>query len=295
MKNGSPISLDSPNALKSYLLATRPKTWSASLSPVLIGAVIAAREVPIQWGIFLLTMLFCLLIQIGTNYANDYFDFVNGADTSERKGPKRTVQQGWIAPRSMLIATGFVFGAALLIALPLMMKTGLWSFVVAALCVLLGTLYTGGPKPLGYLGLGEVLVLIFFGPVACLGTYFLQTGEVTSAAFLASLAPGLLSSAIILANNLRDERTDRIANKKTLVVRFGASFGQWLYVSFIVGAFLVPLLLVTAHQFPYKLLAALFVLVLAPIRKVFQSQEALQETSLLLLAYTVAFCTLILW
>src|SRR4029077_8495079 len=111
------------------------------------------------------------------NFANDYFDFINGADTSERIGPKRAVSAGWIDPGTMLIAALFTFALALCLALPLMLKIGLWSFAVAALCVLCGILYTGGPKPLGYLGLGEILVLIFYGPVAVMGTYFLQTGE----------------------------------------------------------------------------------------------------------------------
>lgn len=293
MKNGNPISLDSQNALRTYLksffLAARPKTLTAGLCPVLIGGALAARVAPIAWGAFVLTALFSLFIQIGTNYANDYFDFMKGADTAERKGPKRAVSQGWISPRSMKIATGLAFAAAFAVALPLMVRTGLWSFGLAALCILFGVIYTGGPKPLGYAGLGELLVLIFFGPVAVMGTYFLQTGTLDWAVFIASLAPGFLSSAILMANNLRDERTDRIASKKTLVVRFGSSFGRWTYFAFILGAFLVPVFLVAAHL-PIKLLAASFVLFFAPIRKVFLSIEALQETSLLLLAYTLLFC-----
>ena len=193
----------------------------------------------------------------------------------------------------MILASAIAFVAALFFALPLMIDVGLWSFALAAVCVLFGVLYTGGPKPLGYAGLGELLVLFFFGPVAVMGAYFLQTKEISGSIFIASLAPGFLSAAILMANNLRDEKTDRNANKKTLVVRFGAPFGQWTYVFFITGAFFIPICL-TFAQFPNKLLCASLVLLLAPIKKVFRSVEVLQETSLLLLLYTLAFCAL-LW
>ncbi len=165
-------------SLKAFFLGARPRTWSASLSPVLIGACLAAREAPIDIPILFLTLLFSLLIQIGTNYANDYFDFVKNADTSARIGPKRAVQQGWVSPRAMLLAAILAFACAFLFAIPLMIAAGLWSFPIAALCILLGILYTGGPKPLGYLGLGELLVFFFFGPFASAGAYFQQTGAV---------------------------------------------------------------------------------------------------------------------
>jgi 1,4-dihydroxy-2-naphthoate polyprenyltransferase len=287
-KSESPISPASPSALKTFFLASRPKTWSAGISPVLIGGALAARHVPLSWDTFLLTLFFSLFIQIGTNFANDYFDFLKGADTSERKGPKRAVSAGWIAPKAMLRAALFTFALALFVALPLVLGVGLWSFGLAALCVLFGILYTGGPKPLGYAGLGEILVLIFYGPVAVMGTYFLQTGEIDRSSFLASLAPGFLSAAILMANNLRDVETDRIANKKTLVVRFGTNFGKGLYTALIFCAFLVPLLL-SVLGFPASIAAASFVLLFAPFRKIFNSQEALQETSLTLLAYTLVF------
>jgi len=239
-----------------------------------------------------LTFLFALFIQIGTNYANDYFDFVKGADTAERKGPKRAVQQGWVAPHQMLFAALLIFAAAFTVAVPLMIAAGLWSVPLAALCILFGILYTGGPKPLGYAGFGEILVFLFFGPIATIGTYFLQTRSAPLELFLASLAPGALSSAILLANNLRDERTDWTAGKKTLVVRFGAKAGQWIYVGLLALACSVPILL-AASYFPPKLAAASLPFLFAPFRKVFTSVEALQQTSLLLLLYSILFCALI--
>lgn len=297
MKNASPITPASPSALKAYFLASRPKTWIASLSPVFIGTVMA---VEINLSTFILTMLFSLFIQIGTNYANDYFDFINGADTQLRNGPKRATQQGWVSPRSMWIAALSIFGCALLAAIPLMMIAGLWSLFLAISCVAFGILYTGGPKPLGYLGLGEVLVFIFFGPVATCGTYFLQTGVVNTPIFIASLAPGLLSCSILIANNLRDEKSDRVAGKQTLIVRFGRTFGVWEYTLSILLAATIPLILVFGFQAPRILIASSFVFIVAipPIQKVFSFRDpleligVLQVSAFILILYTAVFCAL---
>jgi 1,4-dihydroxy-2-naphthoate octaprenyltransferase len=299
MKNESQTTHASPSALKAFFLASRPKTWIASLSPVCIGSVIA-RDIHIP--ILILTLLFSLFIQIGTNFANDYFDFVNGADTVSRNGPKRATQQGWISPPSMLMATFLIFGTALLIAVPLMVLAGLWSLLLAATCVAFGLLYTGGPKPLGYLGLGELLVFIFFGPVATCGAYFLQTGTVDLAILIASLAPGLLSCAILIANNLRDEKTDKLAGKFTLIVRFGRTFGSWEYTLSILAAALIPILLVYFYNAPMKLLVASLILPLSlpSIRKAFTFRDPLEiipilpATALLLFLYTILFCTALL-
>ncbi len=295
MKSASPITPASPNALKAYFLASRPKTWIASLSPVCIGTAMAPH---IHFSIFFLALLFSLLIQIGTNFANDYFDFINGADSKLRNGPKRATQEGWIAPQSMWMALLFVFGCALVIAIPLMTIAGLWSFFLALACVAFGILYTGGPKPLGYLGLGEGLVFIFFGPIATCGAYFLQTGMMGMPIFIASLAPGLLSCSILIANNLRDEKSDSAANKRTLVVRFGRTFGCWEYTFAIVIAAAIPWILVFFYDaVPYLLSASLiFFLALPSIRKVFRFRDplelisVLQTSAFLLFLYTAIFC-----
>lgn len=294
-KSESPISHASPSALKAYFLASRPKTWIASISPVLIGTALSEK---LDGTIFLLTLLFSLFIQIGTNYANDYFDFVKGADSKLRNGPKRATQEGWIAPKQMYKATLFVFGLALIAAFPLMIQVGLWSFFLASLCVAFGILYTGGPKPLGYLGMGEILVALFFGPVATCGTYFLQMGQVTLPVFIASLAPGLLSCSILVANNLRDEKSDRVAHKKTLIVRFGKTFGSWEYTLTILVAGAVPLLL--TFFLPARIaFAALIVPVAYPwIKKTFRFKDplelvsVLQGSAFLLFLYTLLFCVL---
>ncbi len=294
-KNASPISSASPSALKALLLASRPKTWIASLSPVCIGASLAPH---LHERLFVLTLLFSLFIQIGTNFANDYFDFVNGADTKLRKGPKRATMEGWISPRSMWIATLSAFSLAFLVAIPLMQIAGLWSLFLAAACVAFGILYTGGPKPLGYIGLGELLVFPFFGPVATCGTYFLQTGTMSWGIFLAGFAPGFLSCAILIANNLRDEKSDRVTGKKTLIVRWGHRFGAWEYTLSLLFSFLIPLILVFGFGFPRQLLFAslVFVIAIPSIKKAFLCHDpselmpVLPQTAFLLILYTAVFC-----
>ncbi len=287
LKSAHPISNDSPGALKAYFLASRPKTWVASLSPVIMGAALASKIDPL---IFTLTLLFSLLIQIGTNYANDYFDFINGADSHLRNGPKRATLEGWISPQSMKRATSIVFLAALLVALPLMISCGLWSFFLALLCISFGILYTGGPKPLGYLGLGELLVFIFFGPVATCGAYFLQTHQLNLSAFIASLSAGLFSCALLTANNLRDEKSDLLAKKMTLIARLGRKFGQFEYVFCLLFAQLIPLFF-----FCFPLLCLTLPLSLMPVRKVFTFRDplelisVLQSSSFLFFLYTAIF------
>ena len=305
LKSENQSSPASPNALKwaapkAWLLAARPKTWIASLSPVLIGTCMAAQNQPIRSSLFILTLLFSLLIQIGTNFANDYFDFLKGADTSERIGPKRAVQQGWISPFSMLIATLFTFAIAFFLAIPLMALAGWWSLSIAIAAVLFGILYTGGPIPLGYLGLGEILVFVFFGPVAVCGSYFLQTASLNSAVFLSSLAPGLLSCSLLIANNLRDIETDRRADKKTLAVRFGRTFGSWEYGAALFGSAMTPILLVLFYQAPWGVLVASLILPLSSpyLKRAFHFQNplelipVLQGSALLHLFYTISFCLL---
>jgi 1,4-dihydroxy-2-naphthoate octaprenyltransferase len=287
MKNDLPISQNSPNGLEKWFFAARPKTWIAGVSPVLIGASMAPL---ISWGVLFLTLLFSLLIQIGTNFANDYFDFMKGADTEERKGPKRAVQQGWISPSSMKRGTFLIFIFAFLTAIPLMAIAGLWSLPLAILSIGFGLLYTGGPKPLGYLGLGEIFVFFFFGPVATCGTYFLQTNLLCEEVLLASIAPGLFSCALLIANNLRDEETDRKANKKTLVVRFGSLFGKIEYAFAIGLPLFVPLILVLFYKAPINLLGPFF---LFPI--LFKSEISLSKTSLLFFSYTLLFVLSFIW
>lgn len=290
--------------LKALLLASRPRTWIASLSPVLLGTAFAAKEQPIDLFLFSLTAFFSLLIQIGTNFANDYFDFIKGADTAARKGPPRATQQGWISPLAMLRATFIIFSIAFAIAIPLMIRAGWqWSLPLAILSILFGILYTGGPKPLGYMGLGELLVLIFFGPIATCGTYFLQTLSMHPLVFFGGLAPGFLSCSLLIANNLRDEESDRVAKKQTLVVRWGTRWGQWEYLFSLVAASSIPLILVFFYTAPKSLLSAslIFPLSFPLVKKAFFFKDPLELISVLqgsaglLFLYTAFFCIALLW
>ena len=280
---------DSPSALKSFILASRPKTLIAGASPVIIGAALAALAAPLSMPLFLASFLFSIFIQIGTNYANDYFDSVNGADTEKRIGPPRAVAKGWLTPNAMRNGAFLSFFGAFCFSLPLLLATGPWALFFVFTSIAFGILYTGGPKPLGYLGLGDLLVLIYFGPVAVLGTYFVQQHAVSWNLFLLSLSPGLLSVAILTANNLRDEETDRAANKNTLVVRFGRKFGALEYTACILLAAFLPVY--SGFFFPMLILP-----IAAPlIQKVFVFQSAeeivplLPKTAMVLLFYTFFF------
>ena len=259
-----------------WIEGARPKTLIASLSPILIGSMIAFKQGVFHPLIFFLTVLFGLSIQIGTNFANDYFDFRKGADTEDRKGPRRLTQSGLVSPETMKKATAITFGIAALAALYLITQGGWVIGILAALSIVLGYLYTGGPFPLAYLGLGDLFVLIFFGPVAVAGTVYLQTHELSSIAILAGLAPGLISTAILTSNNMRDVKEDRIAGKKTLPVRFGLTFGRLEYALCLVIAGMIPIALVmmTGKHFA-SLLATLTLVPAVPLIK-----SALRETKL---------------
>ena len=295
MKSENPTSPAFPSGPKAYFLASRPRTWPLSLCPVCIGVSMAKG--PIDYWVFGLTLFFSLLIQIGTNFANDYFDFIKGADTSSRIGPSRATASGWIAPSDMWRGTIFIFLLAFLTAIPLMARAGLWSLPIAALCILFGILYTGGPKPLGYLGLGELLVMIFFGPVACAGAYYLQTFTLNLSVLIASLAPGLLSTSALIANNLRDYKNDAKAGKQTLIVRLGPLFGKWEYATSIVFAGVVPLILFIFCGAPAITLLPMIILIVAIplIQTAFRFEHpkelipVLQVSAMLLLLYTLLF------
>jgi 1,4-dihydroxy-2-naphthoate octaprenyltransferase len=274
------------NKIQVWTLASRPKTLTASLCPILIGSALAGSFNPF---IFAFTLLTALAIQIGTNLANDYFDFIKGADTAARKGPMRVTQAGLASPRAMKWAMCCAFGIAAISGLFLVYQGGLGLILLLAISILLGLLYTAGPYPLAYLGLGDLFVFFFFGPIATAGTAYLQTGLFDPAAALAGIGPGALSTAIICVNNLRDVNEDRAANKKTLIVRFGTRFGKLEYVAMIVVAALVPLFFFDSY--PRTLLASLIVIPAIPlIRTLGLISSHLAKTSLLLLVYTLLFC-----
>lgn len=192
-----------------------------------------------HWPSALCALAGAVLIQTGANYANDYLDFLRGADTPNRLGPRRATQAGLVSPAGMRHATILVFALACIPGAYIVYRGG-WPFVViGASSILFAVLYTAGPYPLGYIGLADVFVLVFFGPVALCGTYYLQTGRVTHEAWAAGLATGLLSTALLTVNNLRDIDEDRAAGKRTLAVRFGRGFARAEYAVCLIGAALV--------------------------------------------------------
>ena len=245
----------------------------------------------------LAALLGALLIQIGTNLSNDYFDFVKGADTEERLGPARATQAGWIRPEIILRSSLLVFAAAVIIGIFLVLRGG-WPIVLIGIAsVICGILYTGGPYPLAYLGLGEIFVVIFFGPVATLGTYYVQALEFSKEVFIAGLAPGLISTALIAVNNLRDIPTDIKARKRTLAVRFGYRFARIEYTLCILGGLFIPLFLVVMLKDHWFSLIASFAVIPAffPIKDVVSGisgemlNETLAKTGKVLLIFSILF------
>ena len=241
-----------------WLMAARPKTLPAAAAPVLLGTAMAYADGGFHAVSALCAFLGALLIQIGTNLANDYFDHAKGADTAVRLGPTRVTQAGLVAPGKVLAAAALAFALACAPGLYIVIRGG-WPFVVVGLAsIACGILYTAGPYPLGYLGLGDLLVLVFFGPVAVAGTYYVQALELSRPIVIAGFGPGLLSVAILTVNNLRDVDQDREAGKKTLPVRFGRTFAKAEYlVCFAIACLGVPLATGAANGRWWVLLAAL--------------------------------------
>lgn len=239
--------------------AARPHTLPAAVVPVVVGLALAARSGPIDRGVAFVTVLTAVLIQIGTNLANDYYDFVAGADTHERVGPRRVTQAGLVAPATVRAAAFGVLGLAALAGVGLVVVGGWPIALIGILSLLAAVAYTGGPFPLAYHGLGDVFVFAFFGVIAVNGTVFLQTGTITGLSLLVSLPVACLATAILVVNNLRDIATDARAGKRTLAVRIGAAATRAQYVVLVAAPFLLlpfimrevgPLALVVAGALP---------------------------------------------
>lgn len=244
-RSGNPTSGStpgSPSRAAAWLLATRPKTLPVGAAPVLLGSAFAHR-----YGVFdalpaLAALLGALLIQIGTNLANDYYDHRRGADSPQRLGPPRASASGLLAPRHVLLAALASFALASLAGLYLILHAG-WPILVIGLASLLsGYAYTGGPYPLAYHGWGDLFVLVFFGPVAVTGTYYVQAlaWPVPHGVLMSGLGLGALATAVLVVNNLRDIDTDRAAGKRTLAVRLGRRGTQIEYLALLALAYYVP-------------------------------------------------------
>lgn len=225
---------------KIWIQAARPQTLPAAFVPVLLGAVLAKHNDLLNWPITLVALLCAFLIQIGTNFANDYFDHKKGADTDERIGFERATASGHVTQQQMLTATILTMGLAFLCGLYIVWHTGWLVLVIGICCLIFGILYTGGPYPLGYNGLGDIFVFIFFGVIAVMVTYYVNALSWSLASFWVSLIPASLAVNILVVNNLRDIEQDAAANKKTLGVLFGENVLRWEYALMLLIAFAVP-------------------------------------------------------
>ena len=287
--------------LLAWWLACRPKTLSAAVVPVMVGSAVAFKLEGFQAGPALAALVGALLIQIGSNLANDVFDYEQGADTGARLGPLRVVQAGLLSPRAVRLGMLVVFGGALMVGTYLATIAGLPIVVIGLCSIAAAVLYTAGPFPLGYHGLGDVFVMVFFGLVAVCGTVYVQLLSVPELAVWCSLPVGSLATAILVVNNVRDRETDVLANKRTLAVRFGHKAGLWEYALLMSIAYLTPVLLLVTGQVSLWLLLPLASLPIAVrlVRRICCEAGAalngvLVGTAKLLLGYGVLF-SLSLW
>ena len=274
---------------RDWVAGARPRTLAAAVVPVVVGTAVAAADGSVIWWRSLYALIVALGIQIGTNYANDYADGVRGTD-AERLGPVRLVAAGIATPRSVKAASFCAFGVAGVAGLVLALVTTPWLLVVGAACFAAGWFYSAGPRPYGYAGFGEIFVFVFFGLVAVIGTAYLSLGRITALAVVAAVPVGLLATALLVVNNLRDIDTDRRAGKNTLAVRIGAVVTRWLYATCVMSAF--ALVVVIAFWRPVALVALLAVVPALPqVRRVLGGAEgrdlitALVGTGMLQLAF----------
>lgn len=260
------IKTNSPHA---WFLAARPKTLGAAFCPILIGGAFAIRADQFNAGIFLATLLCSMLLQVMANLINDYGDFLKGSDTKERLGPARAMQNGWLSEDVMRLGIVIVLMFSSLLGLMLVYQGGVWVFIIGLLSIFFCFWYSLGPKPLSRLGFSEIFIWIFFGPLAVMGSYFLQTLTLSKEVFIASLGPGFLAVALLMTNNLRDINEDRRHHKMTLAVRFGEKTSRILIRFFIIMAFAIPLpMLYFAYKFHWSLFFAYiaFALLLSKLR-----------------------------
>ncbi len=231
--------MSSPSGLRIWLMAARVRTLPAAVAPVLVGTALAGYAGVFHLLRFVAALVGALFIQVGTNLSNDYSDARRGADTEDRLGPVRVTAGGLVPPRRVLVATYISFGIAVLAGAYLIAVAGWELLLVGAASILAGVLYTGGPRPYGYEGLGEVFVFLFFGIVAVAGSFFVQVEYLNWEAFALAVPVGLIAAAILVVNNVRDIDTDRRAGKRTLAVRLGRERTRTMYAVIVYLAYLL--------------------------------------------------------
>jgi len=284
-------------------MAARLRTLPAAIAPVLVGTAVAyALEEIFRPGAFIAAMLGSILIQVGTNLSNDYSDARRGADAEDRLGPVRVTAGGLVPPKQVLMATYITFGLAALCGVYLVAVSGIELLFVGIASIAAGVLYTGGPKPYGYEGLGEIFVFLFFGIVAVAGSTFAQTESWPWQAFALAVPVGLLAAAILVVNNVRDMESDKRAGKRTLAVRLGRERGRMMYALMVYGAYLLaPLPWLLGSLSAWLLLSwltlPLAVKVVRTVRRHTDGptlNEALAQTGILQLAFCLLLCVGIL-
>lgn len=276
-------------------MAARLRTLPVGLAPVLVGTALAGAEDVFHPLRFVAAVLGALFIQVGANLSNDYSDARRGADTEDRLGPVRVTAGGLVPPRQVLIATYVTFALAIACGAYLIAVAGWQLLLVGVASIVAGVLYTGGPRPYGYDGLGELFVFLFFGIVAVAGSYFVQTETLEWEAFALAVPIGLLASAVLVVNNYRDMDTDRRAGKKTLAVRLGRDRTRVMYAAMVYGAFLLtPITWVFGPLSPWVLLPLLSLPLAAPVVRLVRNRtdgpslnEALARTGMLELVFCV--------
>jgi 1,4-dihydroxy-2-naphthoate octaprenyltransferase len=290
------------SAVHIWVMAARVRTLPASVAPVLVGTSLALGAGRFRALAFVAALFGAIFIQVGTNLSNDYSDARRGADTEDRLGPVRVTAGGLVPPGRVLLATYATFGLAILCGVYLVAVAGWELIAVGAASILAGVLYTGGPRPYGYEGLGEVFVFLFFGIVAVSGSYFVQFEHLPWQAFACAVPVGLMASAILVVNNVRDLETDRRAGKRTLAVRLGRGRTRRLYTAMVAGAFLLaPLPWLFGSMGAWLLLPWLAVPTALPLVRTVRTRvdgpslnAALAKTGALQLAFCLLYSAAIL-
>jgi len=236
------MSATSPSPVRIWVMAARPRTLPLGIAPVLVGTALAGYLHIFHPLRFLAALLGSVFIQIGANLSNDYSDAHRGADTEDRLGPVRVTAGGLVPPRQVLIATYVTFGLAVLCGVYLIAVAGWQLLLIGVASIIAGVLYTGGPRPYGYEGLGEIFVFLFFGVAAVAGSYFAQVRDFSWESLVLSAPIGLIAAAVLVVNNTRDIDTDRRANKRTLAVRLGRERSRRMYATMLLMAYPVVLI-----------------------------------------------------
>ncbi|HRI47406.1 MAG TPA: 1,4-dihydroxy-2-naphthoate polyprenyltransferase [Ignavibacteriaceae bacterium] len=228
--------------IKIWSIASRPKTLLAAFVPVMVGSSLAYVQNSFKPVSAIIALVCAILIQIATNFTNDLYDFLKGADTKKRVGPTRVLNAGLVSPSQMKLAIFLTFGLAFILGLYLVFQTGYIILLVGIVSIIAGLAYTAGPYPLAYNGLGDVFVFLFFGFVGTVGTYYVQVLSVNGMALLSSIPVGALITNILVVNNYRDIDQDKIAEKNTLAVILGKAFSKFEYIFLLISSFIIPVL-----------------------------------------------------